>query len=30
MALPVISLVFIVYALFGRQFPGIFKHSGFA
>ena len=28
-ALPILSIVFLLYALFGRSFPGIFKHRGY-
>ena len=28
-ALPVLSVVFLLYALFGRSFPGIFRHRGY-
>ena len=28
-ALPILSVVFLLYALYGRSFPGIFKHRGY-
>ena len=28
-ALPILSIIFLLYALFGRSFPGIFKHRGY-
>ena len=28
-ALPILSVIFLLYALFGRSFPGIFKHRGY-
>lgn len=28
-ALPILSIVFIIYGLFGRDFPGIFAHRGY-
>ena len=28
-ALPILSVIFLLYALFGRQFPGIFMHRGY-
>ncbi|MBR4578314.1 MAG: TRAP transporter permease [Oscillospiraceae bacterium] len=28
-ALPILSVVFLLYALFGRNFPGIFRHRGY-
>ena len=28
-ALPILSVIFLVYALFGRSFPGIFMHRGY-
>lgn len=29
-ALPILSIIFLVYAMYGRSFPGIFKHRGYA
>ncbi len=28
-ALPILSVIFLIYALFGRSFPGIFMHRGY-
>ena len=28
-ALPILSIIFLIYALYGRSFPGIFKHRGY-
>ena len=28
-ALPILSIIFLVYAIYGRSFPGIFKHRGY-
>ena len=28
-ALPILSVIFLVYAIYGRSFPGIFKHRGY-
>lgn len=28
-ALPILSIIFLVYAMYGRSFPGIFKHRGY-
>ncbi len=28
-ALPILSIVFLIYAIYGRSFPGIFKHRGY-
>ena len=28
-ALPILSVIFLLYAIFGRQFPGIFMHRGY-
>ncbi|MBR6208783.1 MAG: TRAP transporter permease [Oscillospiraceae bacterium] len=28
-ALPILSVIFLLYALFGRNFPGIFRHRGY-
>jgi TRAP transporter 4TM/12TM fusion protein len=30
LALPILSLIFIAYGLYGRQFPGIFAHRGYS
>ena len=29
-ALPILSVIFLLYALFGRHFPGIFQHRGYS
>ena len=29
-ALPILSVIFLLYALFGRSFPGIFQHRGYS
>jgi len=26
--LPIIAIIFIIYAMFGADFPGLFKHAG--
>ena len=28
-ALPILSIIFLVYAIYGRSFPGIFRHRGY-
>lgn len=28
-ALPILSIIFLIYAMYGRSFPGIFKHRGY-
>ena len=28
-ALPILSTIFLIYALYGRSFPGIFRHRGY-
>ena len=28
-ALPILSIIFLLYAIYGRSFPGIFKHRGY-
>ena len=28
-ALPILSILFLLYAIYGRSFPGIFKHRGY-
>lgn len=28
-ALPILSVIFLVYAIYGRSFPGVFKHRGY-
>ncbi len=28
-ALPILSVIFLLYAMYGRSFPGIFKHRGY-
>ena len=28
-ALPILSIIFMIYAIYGRSFPGIFKHRGY-
>ena len=28
-ALPILSIIFLIYAIYGRLFPGIFKHRGY-
>ncbi|MBE6910625.1 MAG: TRAP transporter permease [Ruminococcaceae bacterium] len=28
-ALPILSIIFLLYALYGRSFPGIFRHRGY-
>ncbi len=28
-ALPILSIVFLIYAIYGRSFPGIFRHRGY-
>ncbi len=28
-ALPILSVIFLLYALYGRSFPGIFRHRGY-
>ncbi len=28
-ALPILSIIFLIYALYGRSFPGIFRHRGY-
>lgn len=28
-ALPILSVIFLIYALYGRSFPGIFRHRGY-
>lgn len=30
LALPILAILFIVYAIFGRQFPGMFRHRGYS
>ena len=29
MAMPIVACVFLLYAVFGRQIPGVFRHAGF-
>ena len=28
-ALPILSIIFLIYAMYGRSFPGIFRHRGY-
>ncbi|MEA4932807.1 MAG: TRAP transporter permease [Lawsonibacter sp.] len=29
LALPILSIIFLIYGIYGRSFPGVFKHRGY-